>query len=392
MTNTTETAVTEVAVIESELLNQAVANQTEIGAQLLQQLSEGFAPYFKEAESLLQTAGSIKVDNEQDVTQMAKARETRIALVKVRTGANKKREELKADALRYGNAVQGMFNILKMAIEPTEERLEQEERYAEIKKTERQLNLRIDRMEELSPYAMFAPTGIDLGLLEDEQYQKILTGARLQYEADVKAKREAEAKRIEEENKAEQIRKEQEAKRKQEEEARKKELEEAKLKAREAELKAQAEAKARQAEKAQAEKEKKEAEARAKEAEAKAREAEVEKAKAIKDAEISQRREQEAKQSAEVQVKQLEAQNKALLETATQREQTKITQSVEYMKSHGEMILNDSEKWENIMSNLRDQMKVKFTSETNKKLHARVVDLLTKVNNYIEDNKNQNKL
>lgn len=379
MTNTTtEVAVTEVIDIESELLKQAIVNQPELGAQLLQQLSQGFAPYFKEAESLLQTAGNIKVGNEQDVTQMAKARETRIALVKVRTGANKKREELKADALRYGNAVQGMFNILKMAIEPTEERLEQEERYAEIKKTERQLKLRIDRMEELSPYAMFAPTGIDLGLLEDEQYQKILTGARLQYEADVKAKREAEAKRIEEENKAEQIRKEQEAEKNRQEEARKKELAEAKAKAQQAEAKAKAEAEARA---------KAEAEAKAKTEKA---EAETRKAQAEAQA--------QAKARAEADAKTKEAENK-VAELKTQKREwgggilaPNVKDSVDFMKSHGEMILNDSEKWENIMSNLRDQMKVKFSSETNKKLHARVVDLLTKVNNYIEDNINQTKL
>lgn len=134
------------------------------------------------------------------------------------------------------------------------------------------------------------------------------------------------------------------------------------------------------AEKAQAEKARQEAEARA-------REAEAEKAKAIRDAEISRQREQATLTRAEQTVKQLEAQNKALLESATKREQTKITQSVEYMKAHGEM--SDSEKWENILSNLRDQRQVKFTDEMNKRLHAKVVELLIKVSDYIEENINK---
>ena len=78
-----------------------------------------------------------------------------------------------------------------------EENLEQIENYLLLKKQKELEELRMKRKGELEPYAEFAPP-IDLGTLTEEDYIKVLTGAKLQYEFKQaqEAQRQAEELRL----------------------------------------------------------------------------------------------------------------------------------------------------------------------------------------------------
>lgn len=78
-----------------------------------------------------------------------------------------------------------------------EENLEQIENYLILKKQKELEELRMKRKEELMPYMEFVPP-IDLGMLSDEDYAKVLTGAKLQFEHHQaqEAQRQAEALRL----------------------------------------------------------------------------------------------------------------------------------------------------------------------------------------------------
>lgn len=183
----------EMVAVTNDLLDKALTQQKEIGVALLEQLSAGFAPFFAEAQTLLKQSESVSVNSEADKDGMASAKKIRLALVKTRTGADKKREELKSDALRYGNAVQGMFNILKMTIEPTEKRLYDAERFIEIQEENRRLKLQEERQIQIAQYTEYVPDVSNLGKLSEDAFTKVFNGAKLQFEDALRLKREEES-------------------------------------------------------------------------------------------------------------------------------------------------------------------------------------------------------
>ncbi len=211
---------------------------------------------------------------------MQLAREGRLALRKVRTTADKLREQLKADSLRYGRAVQGIYNVIEAGIVPIEKHLEDQEKFVERMEAKRRDELRIERQQLVAGLHEYFPVNIDLGYMTGEDFDCMYNGAILQQKAAEQFKAEAEetariaaekaeAERIEREKaeaeERERLRIENErlqAERKQLEEQRRKEREEAERIRKEAEEKAAAE---------RAEREKLEAELKAKRnAEAKA--------------------------------------------------------------------------------------------------------------------------
>jgi hypothetical protein len=143
---------------------------------------------------------------------MAEAKEKRLALKKIRTGVENTRKDLKSEYLRKGDAIQAVANYIKEEIEPAEEYLELQEKFAEIKQAERAAKIKSERIEKLMQYtdniSMY-----NLDNLEDETFEFLLTKVKKEYddkvtaekaEAELLAKEEkeriAEQERIVEEN------------------------------------------------------------------------------------------------------------------------------------------------------------------------------------------------
>jgi hypothetical protein len=78
-----------------------------------------------------------------------------------------------------------------------EETLEQIEKHQEHLEAARKEVLRTQRSEQLELYSEFVPFGVDLGAMPEEEFTKLLKGAKLQFEADQAEKKAAEAARIE---------------------------------------------------------------------------------------------------------------------------------------------------------------------------------------------------
>lgn len=358
----------DVAVLEQPLLKQALAktNTKEIGVKLLEELTAGFSPFFEEAQKLLKEAEAIQVISEDQEDDMKKARETRLALVKVRTGADKKREELKKNAMTYANAVQGMFNILQLTVKPTEDRLQEAEKFKEMMQAKREAELQTARIKALTPYLEFVPQTDNLGKLTTEQYEKVYKGAQLQYEAHQRELAEAEEKRKAEEERMEKERMEKEK-------ARQKELAEAKKKAEEAE-KLRKHIEAKQAE------------------ERKLAEAKLAEERKLAEAKLAEERKLAEAKLAEERKKAQEEIAKAKAET------DKIKQSVAFVKAHKPeptestpktAPANDKEAWARIDELLNEAKYLTFTSKTSQELHKKVIGLLNKVLIYIHENKPQ---
>jgi hypothetical protein len=182
---------------------------------------EKFQGYFAIAAEWENRAKTLVVTSPEQTTLMKMAREGRLLLKSKRVDIEKARKELKEQSLREGKAIDGIANVLKALIEPTEEYLERQERFVEIQEEERLAERKATRMAEIMALGLF-PDLYDLTNMPDAAYASLVQGTKdaieRQKEAELKAEadrkyREQEQERIRLEN--DRLKKEAEAKEKQ---------------------------------------------------------------------------------------------------------------------------------------------------------------------------------
>lgn len=159
-------------------------------------IKEKFLPFFEQAKEWEKKAKALVVTSVDQKDEMRAARDARLTLKNIRVDADKTRKALKEDSLRYGKAVQGVYNVIEFLISPIEKHLEEQEKFAEREEEKRINNLRIERQEEAQPFYEFIPANLDFGFMSDGDYSKLLEGAKLQKAAQEKAKQEAEQERL----------------------------------------------------------------------------------------------------------------------------------------------------------------------------------------------------
>jgi hypothetical protein len=139
----------------------------------------------------------IKMDLESVETSKV-ARELRLKIRDNRTkGIVVWHKTTKEVFLRAGQYVDALKNREVAINERMESNLEEIEKHFEIQEQKRRDALRETRISALSIYSEFVPFGIDLGTMNDEEYQKIFNGAKLQFDAKIEAEKKAEQERIE---------------------------------------------------------------------------------------------------------------------------------------------------------------------------------------------------
>lgn len=212
-----------------------VVEESGLESQTSSYLKEKFLPFFEQAQRWKQQAETLVVTDVSQQKEMMLAREARLALRDIRIQADKTRKALKEDSLRYGKAVQGVYNVIEYLVVPIEKYLEEQEKFEEIQEQKIKAALKAKRDEEIQMYSEFIPFGLDLGEMSEENYNKLISGAKLQYEAKIQAEKRAEEERLAEAEERERVRIENERLKKEMEklEAEKKAIEEQARKERE---------------------------------------------------------------------------------------------------------------------------------------------------------------
>lgn len=163
------------------------------------QIKEVFEPMVKMLEGF-ESAYAEVMAQEQSEEKSSQAKRLRLDISKIRIEADKVRKAQKDEYIRAGNAIQGVYNILKFAVAEKEDALKNVETYYERIEAEKIARLKADREAELEKYE-FDPTGIDLGNMGEMVWNAFLTGAKQKYEDRIAAERKAEEDRIERERK-----------------------------------------------------------------------------------------------------------------------------------------------------------------------------------------------
>lgn len=262
-----------------------VAKESGLEKTQVETLLSNFGDAYQKAREIAVGANELIVTDESETELMAEARTKRLALKNIRIDVENTRKRLKEQSLREGKAIDGMANIIKALVVPVEEHLEMQEKFADLKKSERRAQRLAERTKRLAAYTDNTDL-YNLELMEDEAFERLLTDTKAAHDAKIAAeaaaekerqeKAEAEAKeqaRIREENaklKAESEKREAEIERERAEAEKQRKIE---LEKAEAERKADREAAEKKAAAERAEAEKKlEAERRARAAEQEKRE------------------------------------------------------------------------------------------------------------------------
>jgi hypothetical protein len=170
-----------------------LANETAAG------LRASFAPLFKEASELVQESRNIVVTDASQKLKIQQAALCRKALKANRLAAEKLKDSLKRDSLRYANAVQGLYNYHLLVVSDEEERLKKQEDFVAIKEAQRKAQLKIDREAALALFGIDT-TFYQLAEMSDEAWAQLLENTRAAHEAKIEAARKAEEERIRQEN------------------------------------------------------------------------------------------------------------------------------------------------------------------------------------------------
>ena len=174
---------------ELEVLDESKAKQIEsVFAPMVDMLKEFEGQY----EQVMQ--------EEQSPEKCTKAKRLRLDIAKVRIEADKVRKAQKEEYLRAGNAIQGVYNILKYAVVEKEDKLKEVETYYERIEQEKIKARQAERENELAKYEVDG-SQIDLGNMADDVWANFLAGSKANYEAKIEAERKAEEERKEAERK-----------------------------------------------------------------------------------------------------------------------------------------------------------------------------------------------
>jgi colicin import membrane protein len=182
-----------------------VIKESAIESQTGQFLQQNFQPFYEQVAVWQEKALAIKVTDISQTREMKLAREIRLAIADVRIAADKRRKTLKEDSIRYGKAIQGVYNVIEHETKKLERYLEEQERFAIIQEQNRITGLRALRTSEIFDYTEFIPYGVDLGNMTEEQYQLLFVTVKKQKEYKLQLEQEAEQERINKE-KAEKLR------------------------------------------------------------------------------------------------------------------------------------------------------------------------------------------
>lgn len=203
MTTKTKKQKSELEIIVPNEL-QPVVNNTKVEASKAEQHAMAFAPSMGEYITLAETIKKLNKSN-PSANDAKLAREARLKMVKVRTGAEEIKDARKEGIKAEGDLIQALFNVVKNSCILTEGEFMEVEKHQERIEAKRIEDLVLERSHMLIQYGTDT-TYLPLGIMTDDQFNKLFENEGLAFNARKEAVEKAEQARIEAEKLAEQKR------------------------------------------------------------------------------------------------------------------------------------------------------------------------------------------
>ena len=159
------------------------------------ELLETFDPIFVAADKMRTEAEAISVTDATQVTEIKQARVLRLQIKAKRVEVEKVRKTLKEESLVHGRIIDQMAKVITDLIEPIENRLEEQEKFAERAEAARKKAIADGRSALLAPFVENVAV-YPLADMTDSAFTELLNGAKLAQAAKAAAAKKAEEDRI----------------------------------------------------------------------------------------------------------------------------------------------------------------------------------------------------
>lgn len=177
---------------------EKVVNQSGLEIQEGEMIKQSYLPFLNQLADINEQSKKIDFENPTELDEKI-SRDLRLKTTKIRTGAKSLKDDRKRIHLLKGNLEQSAYNLIEASCKLAEETFSNVEKAREIAEAKRKFELKLQREQEVIPYAEFIPQFINLGDLTNEDYAKLIDGAKLQIEARKQAEIKAELERVEKE-------------------------------------------------------------------------------------------------------------------------------------------------------------------------------------------------
>ena len=182
----------EIVKIETNQLDEVVKG-SGLAVKESDEIKSSYLPFLSQLAEIQGHSDKINFESPEKKDELI-ARELRLSVVKIRTGAEKLKDERKKMYLLRGNLEQASYNLIATSCKLTEEIFFNVEKQREINERKRIEKLRLERLAELQKYSPIEPVGI--GEMTDDVWESYLLGQKTAYEARIEAERKAEEERI----------------------------------------------------------------------------------------------------------------------------------------------------------------------------------------------------
>ena len=196
MENVTE--VEENTVVEltpSEQIAQIV-NAESVEESTALSITGSFESFVTQANDWSAKAKALVVTDISQTAEMKQAKESRLALRRIRINMEEKHKELKADSLSRGRALDGVKRFIKGKIEPLEAHLKKQEEFADRYLEEMRQKKIVERTQSLANETDMDSSMLNLGAMTDEQFDVTLQQGKDARAGRIKREQEAEADRL----------------------------------------------------------------------------------------------------------------------------------------------------------------------------------------------------
>jgi len=179
-----------------ETQTQIIIKENNLNASDQQAISSGFEGYEATALEWQTKAKLIVVTDVSQTEMISQARVARKFLSDQRLDIERNRKALKEQSLRKGQVIDSIAKYLTSLITPSEEHLELQEKFVKLQHEKKLAEILSDRIMQLSQYTQNADI-YNLNTMTDEQFNTLLTGARIEHESMIATAKQAELDRIE---------------------------------------------------------------------------------------------------------------------------------------------------------------------------------------------------
>lgn len=169
-------------IVKSELITFMEENSLNKTTQEL--FIENFEPFFKQSKEWATKAKTLKITDVNQLEDMQSARVGRLALQKVRTGIEAKRKLLKEESLKTGKDIDIVAKFLTSLVVPTENYLEEQEKFIERENEKNAEALKTERLAALDPFNVETQF-YDLAKMPQELFDKLLSDSKILHQAKI---------------------------------------------------------------------------------------------------------------------------------------------------------------------------------------------------------------